>query len=71
MLVFVNYLKIGTILKFLKNYKGKIYIYIYIMMAQKKKTKARFVFVVGKFFFVKVCLKLFFYIFIDRCHVLI
>jgi hypothetical protein len=34
MLVFVNYLKIGTILKVFENYKA---IYIYIMMGIEKE----------------------------------
>jgi len=37
MLVFVNYLRIGTILKVFENYKGNIYIYIYIYMGIEKE----------------------------------
>ena len=37
MLVFVNYLRIGTILKVFENYKSNIYIYIYIMMGIEKE----------------------------------
>ena len=65
MLVFVNYLKIGTILKVFENYKA---IYIYIMMGIEKEDQGPFVFVVRKFFFKKNYLKLIFYVFISLLY---